>query len=496
MPYETFDDIEKHAGQLVTVDFTPDESRLTNLIQYLIQQYPSELSPHPGAEALVSAYVSDYLDQDHWAKITELLELLQKLQRYNALREKILNAMIGFAKQNPADQDVNYTTLFYLMREYYVLSGRNDEGNLDEQLQFILDNLLAIYKTFVATPSQTVTKFFSNFQEPIEIFTQLLSKQHIAGLTELYQSTPNDNKKSLGEATPQLLAINEKLSNDQTVVSYGEEQIAPTAIVTQAILGFGSYGLVTKCTVNDETVALKLAWKPSRYPSIDREAMIMPQLQHENIVEFGKVVRIADAFYGFTMEYCAGKDLSQYLKGRSKLTFQQQSEIVYGLASALSYMHGEHFIHGDLSLRNVLVIDSGDGIKVKLTDFGSSFQWQPDTPIAYDMGTVDFVSKQLYEAYQTAKQSKSPPVKQSFEFFQRNDLTGLGVIIHMTAGGQRVYFSTASNITAFFNKRSRVISGGAKPGNTLATLAAQCHGSPRHEPIDAAGVVEALSPKQ
>ncbi|XP_074594502.1 NT-3 growth factor receptor-like [Brevipalpus obovatus] len=117
----------------------------------------------------------------------------------------------------------------------------------------------------------------------------------------------------------------------------------------------------------------------------EREAEMLNNLQHQNIVHFFGVSVDGDTLMMIT-EYMKYGDLNNYLRTRNpiislieigeaekcdsdKLYTNDLIKIAVQIAAGLEYLASQHFVHRDLATRNCLVADN---LLVKIGDFGLS----------------------------------------------------------------------------------------------------------------------------
>lgn len=132
-------------------------------------------------------------------------------------------------------------------------------------------------------------------------------------------------------------------------------------------LGHGGMGVVFRARPpkGGQEVAIKLISEttdPALQERFAREAKILEQLSHPNIVKFDHFgVRGEDTY--LVMELVAGKSLTKCLP----VSTRRAIEIAVELCDALSYAHDRGVIHRDIKPSNVLITPTG---QVKLVDFG------------------------------------------------------------------------------------------------------------------------------
>ena len=121
-----------------------------------------------------------------------------------------------------------------------------------------------------------------------------------------------------------------------------------------------SSGLQTK--INEQFVAA------------EREAEILAQFQHKNIIHILGVVYWDEVNFGMIMEYVPCGDLENPLHYEKDvdLPWKLRARFFTELANALDYIHNHgskrSYIHGDLKPQNVLLENM---LEIKLADFGS-----------------------------------------------------------------------------------------------------------------------------
>ncbi len=127
------------------------------------------------------------------------------------------------------------------------------------------------------------------------------------------------------------------------------------------------------------------------------EAILLSVLRHPNVVEvFDANVLEANGnqFGYFTMTYVPGGTLERYWRsfGANLMPVDQVVEIGRQVCRGLATAHASKppIVHRDVKPQNILVGFDGDGLKVRLSDFGLAKRVNPLTLLATSKGTLGF----------------------------------------------------------------------------------------------------------
>jgi serine/threonine-protein kinase len=145
----------------------------------------------------------------------------------------------------------------------------------------------------------------------------------------------------------------------------------------ERLLGEGGMGIVYRaCRESDgarialKTIAPAIAGSAGTIARFLREASVLRQLEHSNIVRFEHIGHAGGRLF-FAMEYVAGPNADGLLRKRgAPLPIRLAVALVCQALDALAYAHDLGFVHRDIKPRNLLVVRQGDRPLVKLTDFG------------------------------------------------------------------------------------------------------------------------------
>jgi len=203
----------------------------------------------------------------------------------------------------------------------------------------------------------------------------------------------------------------------------------------EEILGTGAMGVVYRA-ISDVTgrpaavkvISGEIAQRSKSYERFRREAEILQQFRHPNIVRFLALGRYQGTSY-FAMEYVAGENLEQLLNRRGPLPWREAVELGVQVAEALQYAHEHGVVHRDLKPSNLMVSEKG---RVKLTDFGIAKDLDATalTATGRTLGTA---------AYMAPEQIRGAPAVS-----HKTDLYALGVVLYQILTGRPTFEGTSA----------------------------------------------------
>lgn len=102
----------------------------------------------------------------------------------------------------------------------------------------------------------------------------------------------------------------------------------------------------------------KSALDQAQYGYLLKEAAILQQLNHNNIVKFVKIIESETRVF-LVMELVKGGQLQEYIEERNKqnnpIKDEEAATIMRAIFSALQEIHTKDIVHRDLKPRNQLV---------------------------------------------------------------------------------------------------------------------------------------------
>lgn len=162
-----------------------------------------------------------------------------------------------------------------------------------------------------------------------------------------------------------------------------------------------------------------------------REATVLQQLQHPNIVRLYELVRDSNLLF-LVMDYIEGPTLQQHLFEKKLLQTAHVLKIGQALAAALDYAHKKGVIHRDIKPSNVLLANSG---VILLNDFGVA-RVTGNTTSAGASGPVGTL------AYMAPEQISGADITGAADQY------ALAVVIWELLSGRRPFTGKASRLTA------------------------------------------------
>ncbi|OMJ76894.1 hypothetical protein SteCoe_23631 [Stentor coeruleus] len=203
--------------------------------------------------------------------------------------------------------------------------------------------------------------------------------------------------------------------------------------ISKRVIGKGAYGkvkLAKKLGENlpEELVAIKIISKepldPRSETRLRREISILKICKHENIVQLKDIYETSKKLYIIT-EYIQGGSLFSWLKTRGfKVSEEITKVLIFQIANAVSYLHSYGICHRDIKLENIL-LETSNGLKPKLIDFGLSCILGPGQYSQEAVGTLKYASPELI--------SRIP-------YRETPDIWGIGVIMYILLTGKIPFY--------------------------------------------------------
>ncbi len=191
------------------------------------------------------------------------------------------------------------------------------------------------------------------------------------------------------------------------------------------IIGHGGYSIVYKGLHSglNMPVAIKmmrhnLAMDPKFLDNFQREAKIIANLNHENIIKVYDIEKLFRTVF-IIMELAEGETIKELIQREKKISYPLIVNVLVQLCRALIYAHQQGIVHRDVKPANMF-INRGD--RVKLLDFGLS--------CTIGSANLDFSGTAAF---------MSPEEIEGETVDHRSDIYALGITTYEMLTGQRPF---------------------------------------------------------
>jgi serine/threonine protein kinase len=208
-----------------------------------------------------------------------------------------------------------------------------------------------------------------------------------------------DPKQRLNRMRVVAAELEEILRELEQKGSFATGDVLDNRYRVQTVIDEGSFGKVFRAAdlQTGDSVALKelkaeLAKDPQQLRRFQREAEMLRQLNHPNIIKVLGSFDLKEKHY-IAMEYVAGGDLRTLLRKRS-LTIRETLKIALELADAMARAHHLNIIHRDIKPENILLTDT---LSPRLGDFGIARMVEAEalTEAGVFLGTLYYVAPEV-----------------------------------------------------------------------------------------------------
>ncbi len=182
----------------------------------------------------------------------------------------------------------------------------------------------------------------------------------------------------------------------------------------EKVLGRGGMGVVylaqslrDGCSVALKTVIPAQSGTPGVMARFLREANILRQLDHRNVVRFLEMGSARGLLF-FAMEYVLGPNAGQLVQARGPLPVGGAVGLICQALDGLIYAHRKKFVHRDIKPQNLLITRVDGRRTAKLADFGLARTYQGSPLSGLTMtggigGTPQFMPPEQVTDFRDAK---------------------------------------------------------------------------------------------
>jgi calcium-dependent protein kinase len=179
-------------------------------------------------------------------------------------------------------------------------------------------------------------------------------------------------------------------------VQQNNNKLSKEYMFKEGLLGKGAFGEVRKA-INISTSEIRAIKSVSKnncsleeQDRILNEINVMKSIDHPNIVKIYEYFQDSKFIY-IVMEMVQGKNLMEKLHEVKSFPEKEAAGILHQILSAVNYLHKHQIVHRDLKPENILF----DGSNVKITDFGASGKFQPNSKLNTLVGTSYYIAPEV-----------------------------------------------------------------------------------------------------
>lgn len=231
---------------------------------------------------------------------------------------------------------------------------------------------------------------------------------------------------------------NNSSGNPRRVVVEPKSAVAnlPGVLEVHSLLGVGTFSYVYSCTMEGlkDRAAVKLLAGPPEPMDQNREANILTQLNHPNLVRLLRVVQGPP--HALALELCLGGSLQELLHGSSGgkerlagVTVQARARAALDVLFAVEYLHDQGVVHRDVKSGNSFLSrraapEPSELPPLKLGDLGFARNVANAAMMTRGVGTVRYMA---------------PEVITSGSYGFPADVYSFGVLLHEILSGEMPY---------------------------------------------------------
>ncbi|XP_072021685.1 uncharacterized protein [Amphiura filiformis] len=206
------------------------------------------------------------------------------------------------------------------------------------------------------------------------------------------------------------------VANETSILKYSLKYIKMGASVDKLdasnidfheCIGEGGFGSVSRVSFKKPYKGYKeAASKTVLYKLAKKEAEVMSKLHHPHIVNLLGICEIPSVKL-ILMEYAPNGSLHDYLKDPSKpLPYQLQKKWAKESALAITYLHGQNFLHRDIKPQNCLLFQDN---LLKLCDFGLAREIEESQTTSSQKGTYRYMAPEIHVGNERGRAIYSKP---------------------------------------------------------------------------------------
>jgi serine/threonine protein kinase len=209
-------------------------------------------------------------------------------------------------------------------------------------------------------------------------------------------------------------------------------------------VGSGAIGVLYKARDRSlkKVVAVKLLHPnqvtPRRMIRLQKEARLLSQLHHVNLVSVFDFAMDDDGAPYIVMEFVEGHNLIELVNANGPLSIPIALEVFKDICQGLRYAHEHSILHRDLKPSNIMMIGTETKPEAKIIDFGLATSEEDEAPEQRITADGAIVGSPLYI---------SPEQAQNKSTDRRSDIYSLGCLMYFALTGTPPFRGDTSNAT-------------------------------------------------
>jgi calcium-dependent protein kinase len=236
------------------------------------------------------------------------------------------------------------------------------------------------------TPPPALGRVFSNHFSKSTLPITKISSVKITSETTFEFTTVHDISLTLIAENTNILIAWHRNIEDQ--IAFAKDQALKTQVVSKTpfkhmykmskLMGRGQFGDVYAASpiTSTTTYAVKVIdrQKILIQSNVDlqflaREASVMRNLDHPHIVKLIDLFFEDRTIYIVT-DLCLGGELQQRVLKLGGYSEMEAMLCIRNVLSAIDYCHTRNYVHRDMKPENILLVEQGDNVNIKIIDFG------------------------------------------------------------------------------------------------------------------------------